>query len=148
MTLLVKDANTQTQSLSTQADSGGNLVCVNVPASVVGGVATPASLTNPLPVQAVAMAAAIDGSSTITVGGTAQLLFGGVTPTNGYLVANPNASDVLWINEGGTALANGVGSIALAAAGAPFMTPPGYKPFGAVSIVGPNTGDKFTARRW
>ena len=50
MTLLVKDANTTTQPISTQADVAGNLVPVHAPAAVVGGVATPVGPTAPLPV--------------------------------------------------------------------------------------------------
>jgi hypothetical protein len=147
MTLLVKDANTQTQSLSTQSDAAGNLVCLNVPASVVAGVATPAGATAPIPVMNTAGGVAVDGSGSITTGNTAQNLFGGTIPTNGYLIANPNASDALWFNEGGTAAANAAGSIAIAALGS-FATPSGYKPVGVISIVAASTGDKFTAKRW
>ena len=38
MTLLVKDANTTTQPISTQPDVAGNLVPVHAPASMVGGI--------------------------------------------------------------------------------------------------------------
>jgi hypothetical protein len=146
--LLVKDANTQIQSLSTQSDVAGSLACVNVPASVVNGVATPASALAPLPVICTAGAPAVDGSGTIAVGGTAQTLFGGTAPLNGFLVANPAASgDTLYFNDAGTAVVAGAGSIPLAP-GAVFTTPSGYKPGGAVSIIGAATGDKFTARRW
>jgi hypothetical protein len=147
VTLVVKDGNTQLQSLSTQVDASGNLVPVHTPAAVVAGIAVPASATAPIPVINAAGSPAVDGSGTITTGGTAQNLFSGTVPTNGYLVANPNASDALWICEGGTAAVNGAGSIEIAA-GANWNTPSGYKPFGVVSILGPNTADKFTARRW
>ena len=50
MALLVKDANTTTQSLATGADSSGNLVPVHVPAILAAGVATPVSTVTPLPV--------------------------------------------------------------------------------------------------
>ena len=39
MSLLVKDANTTTQSLSTGLDSSGNLVPVHAPAAIVAGIA-------------------------------------------------------------------------------------------------------------
>jgi hypothetical protein len=41
LTLLVKDANTTTQSIATQADVAGNLVPVHTPAAVIAGIATP-----------------------------------------------------------------------------------------------------------
>jgi hypothetical protein len=50
VTLLVKDANTTTQPLSTGLDSSGNLVPMHVPASIISGVATPVSIAAPLPV--------------------------------------------------------------------------------------------------
>jgi hypothetical protein len=88
LTLLIKDANTTTQSISTQADMGGNLVPVHAPAAIAAGIATPVGPTAPLPVINTAGAAAIDGSGTVVTGGTAQTLFAGVVPGNGYLVAN------------------------------------------------------------
>jgi hypothetical protein len=89
----------------------------------------------------------VDGSSTITLGGTAQPLFGGVVPVNGFTVVNPDAANVLWLNVGGTALANGSGSIPVPALGS-YTTPDLYRPEGAVSIVGANTAQKFTAKRY
>ena len=59
MTLLVKDANTTTQPISTQTDVAGNLVPVHAPAAVVGGIATPVGPTAPLPVINTGAAAAI-----------------------------------------------------------------------------------------
>lgn len=64
MTLLVKDANTTTQPLSTGLDSSGNLVPVHAPASIISGVATPVSITTPLPVINTAGSVAVDGSGT------------------------------------------------------------------------------------
>ena len=78
MTLLVKDANTTAQPISTQSDAAGNLVPVHAPASVIAGVATPVGPAAPLPVINTAGFAAIDGSATIVAGGTAQTLFAGV----------------------------------------------------------------------
>jgi len=88
VTLLVKDANTTTQPLSTGLDSSGNLVPMHTPAAIVGGIATPVSIAAPLPVINTAAAAAVDGSGTVNAGGTAQTLFGGVVPVDGWLVAN------------------------------------------------------------
>jgi len=76
------------QSISTQTDVRGALGPVNVPASIVGNVATPASSGAPLPVINASGAPAVDGSGTIASGGAAQVLFGGLTPSNGFLVCN------------------------------------------------------------
>ncbi|MFA4994205.1 MAG: hypothetical protein WC521_02750 [Bdellovibrionales bacterium] len=91
---------------------------------------------------------ATDASGTITTGGTAQTLFGGIVPSNGFAVYNPDATNDLWISDTVTALANGTGSIRVVANGGGFETPPFCKPCGVVSIVGATTGQKFTARRW
>jgi hypothetical protein len=89
MTLLVKDANTTVQSLSTVTDGSGNLVPLHAPAvSNAQGVATPAGPLNPLPVVNTAATAASDGSGVLASGGTAQTLFGGAVPANGFLVQN------------------------------------------------------------
>ena len=147
MTLLVKDANTTVQSLSTVADGNGNLVPVHAPASTnAQGVATPVGPQNPLPVVNTAGSAASDGSGTVASGGNAQSLFGGAVPANGFLVQN-NSSAALWISDTGAA-SNGGASIQLAANGGIFATPSGYKPAGPVSLYGGTTGQAFAARRW
>ena len=145
LTLLVKDANTTAQPISTQSDAAGNLVPVHAPASVIAGVATPVGPAAPLPVINTAGFAAIDGSATIVAGGTAQTLFAGVVPANGYLVAN-NSSAMLYISDVGAATPGGA-SIPVAA-GTVFMTPSGYKPAGAVSLWGGAAGQAYAARRW
>jgi hypothetical protein len=147
MTLLVKDANTTVQSLSTVTDGNGNLVPVHAPASTnPQGVATPVGPQNPLPVVNTAGSTASDGSGTVASGGNAQTLFGGAVPTNGFLVQN-NSTAALWISDTGAA-SNGGASIQLAANGGIFATPSGYKPAGPVSLYGGTTGQAFAARRW
>lgn len=147
MTLLVKDANTTTQSLATAVDATGSHVPVHVPASAdAQGLATPVGPQNPLPVVNAAGAKASDGSGAVATGGSAQTLFGGVVPANGFLVQN-NSSAALWISDVGAAAAGGA-SIQLAANGGIFATPSGYKPGGAVSLYGATTGQAFAARRW
>lgn len=89
-----------------------------------------------------------DGSTTITTGGTAQNLFAGATPTNGFAIYNPDAANDLWVSDSTTAAINGVGSIRVAANGGGYETPPDYKPIGPISIVAASTGAKITARRW
>ncbi len=147
MTLFVKDANTAVQALSTAIDGNGNLVPVHAPAATnAQGVSTPVGPQNPLPVINAAGAAASDGSGAVAAGGTAQSLFGGVVPVNGFLVQN-NSSAALWISDVGAASAGGA-SIQLIAGGGIFATPPGYRPAGAVSLFGATTGQIFAARRW
>lgn len=147
MTLLVKDANTSVQSLATEVDGNGNLVPLHAPATTnTQGVATPVGPQNPLPVVNTAAAAASDGSGSVAAGGSAQTLFGGIVPANGFLVQN-NSTAALWISDVGAASAGGA-SIQLAANGGIFTTPSGYKPAGAVSLFGATTGQAFAARSW
>ncbi|MBV9861898.1 MAG: hypothetical protein JO267_07095 [Alphaproteobacteria bacterium] len=147
MTLLVKDANTTVQSLSTVLDQSANLVPVHAPGALdAQGVAVPVSSQNPLPVVPMTVIAAADGSGTIGTGGSAQTLFGGIVPITGFLVQN-NSAGTLWVSEVGVAAAGGA-SIQIAANGGLFVTPPGYKPAGAISLYGATTGQAFTARRW
>ncbi|HEY1260234.1 MAG TPA: hypothetical protein VGF34_13385 [Stellaceae bacterium] len=145
MTLLIKDANTSVQAISTGVDVAGNLVPVHASASLAGGVATPVSSAAPLPVINAAGAVAADGSGTVANGGTAQTLFGGIAPVNGYLIAN-NSSATLYVSDVGTATPGGA-SLPIAA-GSILSTPSGYKPAGAVSLYGGTTGQAFAARRW
>ena len=145
MALLVKDANTTSQSLSTGVDSSGNLVPVHAPASLVAAIATPVSTISPLPVINSAGSPAIDGSGTVVAGGTAQMLFGGITPTNGWLVAN-NSSGTLYVSDVGSATTGGA-SIPIPA-GSLFATPSGYNPAGPVSLYGATAGQAYAARRW
>ena len=93
-------------------------------------------------------AVGVDGSTTITLGGTAQTLFAGTTPTNGYEICNPDATYDIWFSDSTTAVVNGVGSIRVAANGGSYDTPAGYKPIGPVSVIGTTTGGKITARKW
>ena len=145
MTLLVKDANTTVQSLSTGLDSSGALVPVHTPATIVGGIATPVSVVSPMPVINAAGSVASDGSGTVIAGGTSQTLFGGIVPANGWLVAN-NSAATLYVCDVGVATAGGA-SIPVAPGGV-FATPSGYKPAGAVSLYGSTAGQAYAARRW
>ena len=145
MALLVKDANTTTQSLATGTDSSGNLVPVHAPAIFVGGVATPISTMTPLPVTNSAGLPAVDGSGMVQTGGSAQSLSGGIIPSNGWLVTN-NSSGPLYVSDVGLATPGGA-SIPISA-GNVFATPSGYKPAGAVTLYGNTTGQVYAARRW
>lgn len=88
-----------------------------------------------------------DGSTTITTGGTAQNLFSGNTPANGWAVFNPDASEALWVSDTTTAALNGTGSIYISPLGG-YETAQKYRPIGPVSVIGATTGHKITARRW
>lgn len=91
--------------------------------------------------------AATDGSTTIATGGTAQDLFSGATPSNGWIVSNPNASGIIWVSDTTTAAANATGSTPCYPGGS-VMNPAGRIPAGAVSVVHADTGAKITASSW
>jgi len=115
MTLLVKDANTTVQSLATEVDGNGNLVPVHAPAATdAQGISTPVGPQNPLPVINTAGAVASDGSGTVATGGSAQSLFGGIVPVNGFVVQN-NSGAALWISDVGIASAGATTGQAFAA---------------------------------
>lgn len=90
----------------------------------------------------------VGGSGTIQTGGTSQALFGGIMPTSGYRVVNPDATNDLWVCEEGAAAANGQGSMRIQANGGWYETAPDTIPVGSPQIVGGVTGQKFTAMRW
>ena len=87
------------------------------------------------------------GDAIVTVGGTAQVLFAGVTPANGWKVANPDPAEDLWVSDSGTAAPNAQGSYRLPAGGI-LTTEPGEKPCGPLSVYGATTGHAITARSW
>jgi len=142
----LKDANQSQFLVATTPDAGGNLSFLRTVASVdANGVASATAAAHPLPVINAAGAPATDGSSSITAGGAAQLVFGGTVPVNGYLIANNSASN-LYFSDVGTASSGG-NSIPLSP-GAVWSTPDGYKPPGPVSIFGAVSSQGFAARRW
>ena len=93
------------------------------------------------------LARATAGDTSITTGGTAQTLFSGATPPNGWKVANPDAAEDLWVSDSTTAAPNGQGSYRLPAGGI-ITTEPGEKPAGPVSVYAATTGHVITARSW
>ena len=106
----------------------------------------PVSIARPLPVRQTA-SAVTDASGQIASGGVTQSVFGAV-PANGYAIYNSDAANDLWISDSGAAAANAAGSIRVVANGGGYETPAGYAPAADVSIIGPVTGQKFTAKRW
>jgi hypothetical protein len=143
MTLPVEDADPRTQPSTTQPDAAGNPVLVCAAALVADGVATPIGPGNPLPV-AERGSIARDGSGTLVCGCEPQLLFGGIVPTNGYLVCN-NSPHALYVSDVGVAH-DGTGI--QIPPNTTFVTPLGYVPQQAIGLYGPTTGQRFAARRW
>jgi hypothetical protein len=140
----VKDADQQDVYFSEQADAQGNWVPLHVPGSVVDGIATPVSQTNPLPVEVSAGSPAVDGSGTVVSATVAQTLFAGVVPVNGFQFAN-NCASVIFISDTRTAGPNIGMPVAV---GGIYTTPSGYKPAGPVSVFGGTTSGNFDARKW
>ncbi len=89
-----------------------------------------------------------DGSTTITAANTAQYLFGGVIPPNGWEIVNADPAADLWVSDSGVAVINGAGSIRVVANGGSYDTPNDYKPIGKVSIISATLGAKITAKYW
>ena len=87
------------------------------------------------------------GDTALAVGGTAQTLFGGATPPNGWKIANPDPAEDLWVSDSGTAAPNGQGSYRIPAGGI-VTTEPNERPVGPVSVYGASTGHAITARSW
>ena len=92
--------------------------------------------------------ATTSGSTTITVGGASQTLFGGITPPNGFSIGNPDATNDLWVSDETAAAVNGFGCFRVSNNGGYYSTEVGQKPVGPVSIIGAVTGQKITARYW
>ncbi len=110
-----------------------------------------------LPKEALAASACVDlqggvrvcyDDITITTGGAAQNLFGGVVPKTGWEIHNPDASEDCWVSDSATAAANAQGSRRVVANGGWYETPPGKRPPAAVSVICATTGHKLTASRW
>lgn len=88
----------------------------------------------------------VDGSGTVTLGGTAQTLFDANSARKGYWVQNNSAGD-LWINEiGGDAEADQP-SLKIVS-GALYESPLTGCSIKAISIFGATTAQAFTAREW
>jgi hypothetical protein len=119
---------------------------MHVEGSMVAGVATPTSTTNPLPVEVFGSGStALDGSTTITSQTVAQTLFSGVIPTLGYQIGN-NTAALLWVRDTGSPAGEHAGMPV--AIGGTYTTPLNYRPAGPISIYGGITGSNVEARRW
>jgi hypothetical protein len=109
------------------------------------GVASLVALLKAIAVRLGVGVAPSDGGGTVAVGGTAQYLFSGLTPVNGYLLRN-NSAGPLYFSDTATAVNTGA-SITLNPS-VMWVTPPGYKPPGAVSLLGATSGAAYAARKW
>jgi|HubBroStandDraft_6_1064221.scaffolds.fasta_scaffold214079_2 hypothetical protein len=104
----------------------------------------------------------IDGS-TLVVGGSPTTLFGGVVPTNGFMIGLPIPYDTSpgpWCNirdngpassDKGFFVGAATGSGPLVFSVPTFVTPLGYKPMGPVSIFCENSSNSeiwIEARAW
>ena len=96
------------------------------------------SSSNPSPVQNVS-ASSVDRSSTITAGGTAQVLLAANANRKGIEFFN-NSVGSIWLNVVGIAAAGG-GSIEVRGGG--YWSPP-VVPVTAISVIGATTGQAFT----
>ena len=96
------------------------------------------SSSNSLPAQNVS-ASPVDRSSTITTGGTAQVLLAANANRKGIEFFN-NSVGSIWLNAVGTATAGG-GSIEVRSGG--YWYPP-VVPVTEISVIGATTGQAFT----
>jgi hypothetical protein len=143
--LIPASTSGNTVALSAEQSVDQSLAIVHVPAALVNNVATPTSPTAPLPTYNPGKAVTAEGG-TVGVGGTAQSLFGGTVPVNGYLVSNLHTTEVMYLNDAGVATTTGA-SVPVPPM-VTFVTPSGYKPPGAVSLMAATTGHAYSARRW
>lgn len=94
-----------------------------------------------------------DCSGSITLGGTAQNAFTASQYRNGFVIANIDTTEVMWISFTGTATAGAAGSFPLAPATATtfagtssFLSAVGFNK--ALSVVAATTSHKFSCTRW
>jgi hypothetical protein len=83
----------------------------------------------------------IDGSTTVTCD-TSTMLFGGAVPPYGFMV---EAGYTLVVNDNGAAA--GSPEQGFYVDRGPFITPPGYKPMGPVSVLTTGCSTAYVAAR-
>jgi hypothetical protein len=89
-----------------------------------------------------------DCSAAVQTGGTAQQAFGASMNRHGFIIANIDTTEVLWISLTGTAGPNGTGSYSLAAGTGSFTGPTGMGMNSALSVVAATAGHKYTCSVW
>jgi hypothetical protein len=94
-------------------------------------------------------------SGTITTGGTAQNVLSASSVIHGFIIANLDTTEMMWINFVGTAAASTTDSFPLGPATATtfanlasFTSPVGFGSNHAVSIIAATTGHKFSRVWW
>ena len=135
-----------TQGTSTNITAvGGNAVTTTVPVSgtVTATVGVPTNITP------------TDCSGTIATGNTAQNAFTANAARKGFVIANIDTTEVMWISFTGTAAASGTGSYPLAPATATtfaqlnsFTSPYGFGMNTALSVVAGTSAHKYTCTVW
>ena len=86
-------------------------------------------------------------AGTIANGGTSKQLFSGVAPTNGFEIINTSLTENLYFSESGTVSVGGATSAPIVPM-SKYISPLGYKPTGAISIVAATTGHGYIGRSW
>jgi hypothetical protein len=96
-----------------------------------------------------------DCSGTIASGGAAQNAFTANAGRHGFIIANIDTDEVMWINFTGTAAASGTASYPLAPAAATtfsglnsFASPLGMGINTALSVIAATTSHKFSCTVW
>jgi hypothetical protein len=96
-----------------------------------------------------------DCSGTVVTGGTAVNAFAASSTKHGFVIANLDVTEVMWISFTGTALAGAVGSYPLAPATATtfaglssFSSPIGFGIKNALSVVAATSAHKFSCTFW
>ena len=87
----------------------------------------------------------VDKSGTITAGGSAQTAIASNSLRRGFIIQN-NSSGNLWFSSMATAVQSQPSF--LIQPGGYYETPVHAVPTATVSIIGPTTGQAFTAREW
>lgn len=86
----------------------------------------------------------VDGSGTITAGGTSQTVFA-ANPGRRYLEIQNVSDETMYINFGAAASASSA-SFMIAANGGAYINASNYCPKGTVTIISATTGKRFVAK--
>lgn len=85
-------------------------------------------------------------ATALTTGGTAQNVLAANSSRLGFAVQNLHPTADLWLSTLATAVQDTPSIRVLA--GELYEPPPGGQGTGALSLIGPTTGQKFTVREW
>lgn len=96
------------------------------------------------PLTGVCQDTPVDGSTTITAGGTSQVVFA-ANPGRRYLEIQNVSDETMYINFGAAASAS-ASSFMIAANGGAYINASNYCPKGTVTIISATTGKRFVAK--